>query len=42
MKMRRSELAGIVTKLVAGGNGKAVRVQQVYNEKVGTCWIRIY
>lgn len=42
MKMRRSELAGIVTKLAAGGNGKAVRVQQVYNEKVGTCWIRIY
>lgn len=42
MKMRRSELAGIVTKLAAGGNGKAVRVQQVSNEKVGTCWIRIY
>lgn len=42
MKMRRSELAGIVTKLAAGGNGKAVRVQQVYNEKVGTYWIRIY
>ena len=42
MKMRRSELAGIVTKLAAGGNGTAVRVQQVYNEKVGTCWIRIY
>lgn len=42
MKMRRSELAGIVTKLAVGGNGKAVRVQQVYNEKVGTCWIRIY
>ena len=42
MKMRRSELAGMVTKLAAGGNGKAVRVQQVSNEKVGTCWIRIY
>lgn len=42
MKMRRSELAGIVTRLIAGGNGKAVRVQQVSNEKVGTCWIRIY
>ena len=42
MKMRRSELVGIVAKLAAGGNGKAVRVQQVSNEKVGTCWIRIY
>lgn len=42
MKMRMSELAGIVTRLIAGGNGKAVRVQQVSNEKVGTCWIRIY
>lgn len=42
MKLRRSELAGIVAKLAAGGNGRAVRVQQVPNEKVGTYWVRIY
>lgn len=41
MKMRRSELASIVAKLVAGRSGRAVRVQQVSNEKVGTCWIAI-
>lgn len=41
MKMRRSELASIVAKLAAGGNGKAVRVQQVPNENVGIYWIKI-
>ena len=35
-------LAGIVAKLAAGGKNRAVKVQQVPNENVGTYWIRIY
>ena len=42
MKMRRSELAGIVAKIATGGQGRAVKVQQIPNENVGTYWIRIY
>ena len=42
MKMRSSELAGIVAKIATGGQGRAVKVQQIPNENVGTYWIRIY
>ena len=41
-KIRRSELAGMVAKIAAGGQGRVVKVQHISNEKVGTCWIRIY
>ena len=41
-KLRRSELAGMVAKIAAGGQRRAVKVQQIPNEKVGTYWIRIY
>lgn len=41
-KIRRSELAGMIVKLAAGGQSSAVKVQQIPNEKVGTYWIRIY
>lgn len=41
-KLRRSELAGMVAKIAAGGQSRAVKVQQIPNEKVGTYWIRIY
>lgn len=41
-KLRQSELAGMVAKNAAGGMSRAVKVQQVPNEKVGTYWIRIY
>mgnify|MGYP000887968322 CR=1 FL=1 len=41
-KLRRSELAGMVAKIAAGGQSGAVKVQQIPNEKVGTYWIRIY
>ena len=41
-KLRRSELAGMVAKIVAGDQSRAVKVQQIPNEKVGTYWIRIY
>ena len=42
LKMRRTELAGMVAKIAAGCQGRAVKVQQVPNENVGTYWIRIY
>lgn len=42
MRLRQSEIAGIVAKLAAGGKNRAVKVQQVPNENVGTYWIRIY
>ncbi|WP_278277181.1 hypothetical protein [Anaerostipes sp. 494a] len=42
MKMRRSELTGIVAKIAAGRMSRTVKVQQVPNEYVGTYWIRIY
>lgn len=42
MKMRRSEMAGIVAKLATGGNGKVARVQEVPNENMGIYWMRIY
>ena len=41
-KLRQSELAGMVAKIAAGGQSRAVKVQQIPNEKVGTYWIRIY
>ena len=41
-KLRRSELAAMVAKIAAGGQSRAVKVQQIPNEKVGTYWIRIY
>ena len=41
-KLRQSELAGMVVKIAAGGQSRAVKVQQIPNEKVGTYWIRIY
>ena len=41
-KLRRSELADMVAKIAAGGQSRAVKVQQIPNEKVGTYWIRIY
>lgn len=42
MRLRQSEIAGIVAKLAAGGKNRAVKVQQIPNENVGTYWIRIY
>lgn len=42
MRMKRSELAGIIAQIAAGRTNRAVRIQQMPNEKVGTCWIRIY
>lgn len=42
MRLRQSEIAGIVAKLAAGGKNRAVKVQQVPDENVGTYWIRIY
>ena len=41
-RLRRSELVAMVTKIAAGGQSRAVKVQQIPNEKVGTYWIRIY
>ena len=41
-KLRRSELAGMIAKIAAGGQSSTVNVQQISNEKVGTYWIRIY
>ena len=41
-KLRRSELVSMVAKIAAGEQSRAVKVQQVPNEKVGTYWIRIY
>lgn len=42
MRLRQAEIVGIVAKLAAGGKNRAVKVQQILNENVGTYWIRIY
>ena len=41
-KLRQSELAGMVAKIAAGGQSRAVKDQQISNENVVTFWIRIF
>lgn len=42
MKRGKTELVDMVEKIVAGDQGRTVRVQQAPNENTRTYWIRIY